>query len=98
MGQQFRQLHPALAVLRELKRRWQYAAHLIGELYLAHDVAAGWCAGVLQERGLGIEQVYLTRSTVHEEVNDGLRFRSKMRRSNLKVVHAWTAAGSRGRQ
>src|SRR5579884_589498 len=42
-------------------------------------------AVMLVEHRLGIKQVHLTGAAVHEEVNDGLGFRRKMRRTRFEI-------------
>ena len=83
---QLRHLHAGLAVALELERRGHHHADLAGELDLAEDVAARRFPRVFLERGLGVEQIHLAGSAIHEQVDDRFRLRLEVRAFRRHVV------------
>ena len=79
--------HAAFAAAGEAVGRRHQAANFVGELDLIDDIARRRRAGVLLQHRLAVEQVNLAGAAVHEEVDDGFRFRLEMRLAHLLVVN-----------
>ena len=80
------QLDTGLAVPLELEGRGHEAARFVDELDGAGQIPSRRLARVTLQGGLGIEQVHLAGSAVHEELNDGCRLGVEMRLARLEVV------------
>ena len=71
MGHQLRQLHARLSVPGEAVGRGQQSSRLGGRGDVGGQVAVGYRAGIFPEQRLGVEQVHLAGTPVHEQVDDG---------------------------
>jgi hypothetical protein len=75
-----------LTVLAEFERGPQNFAGLAGgSLDVIAIAGIKFLAGLLEQCGLVIEEVHLTRATVHEQLDDAPDFRPKMGRP----CHSW---------
>ncbi len=90
----FRNPRARLAVLREFERTPQQAARAFRGREVRRYLIEIGLSVMLVERGLGIEQVHLTRPAMHEQLDDRCRLGLEMGRSRFQVVGAARALQS----
>jgi hypothetical protein len=88
--QNFGEFEAALAVFGELVRAAEQVAR---PLFVVVDFRGGRLAVVFGEFGLGVEQIDVAGTAVHEELDDGFRFWRMMRRSQFQVEFRRYACG-----
>ena len=96
VGQEFAEIHPALAVFLELPRAAEkFAAGLVGKAVM--DIAAIVHAVTALQFGLGIGEIHVAWAAVHEQGNHRLGPGHVMRLFGLKVKTALPARDVLGR-
>ena len=87
--------YPGFAVPGEFEWRRHQATGFANGPDLGREVAAGWLAGILLERGLVIEQVDLAGTAIHEELNDRFGLVRVMGRLRFQIISGGQSSGQR---